>query len=61
MEDRLSEALNTVIDNIQDAKVIRILQAVLALDEDIHTVDYNDWLAYVDSENFIDDMLAWFE
>ena len=61
MEDRLAEALDTVIDNIHDDKVIRTLQAVLALDEDIHAVDYNDWLEYVDSDNFIGDMLAWFE
>ena len=61
MEDRLAEALNTVIENTSDGKVINILQAVLALDEDIHAVDYTDWEAYRDSDNFVGDMLAWFE
>lgn len=60
-EDRLSEALNTVISNISDDKVIRTLQAVLALNDDINYMDWNDWNDYSNSEEFVGDMLAWFE
>lgn len=61
MEDRLEEALTAVIDNINDSKIISALQAVIALNQDINYMDANDWEDYKDSDEFIDDMLAWFE